>query len=79
MRARRVRQANLFGPSGYVSVDDSEILACAQRGFTTAAEGESAVLKMGKGGREQSNQNNYLASEAAVRGMYQYYREVMEL
>ena len=79
MRARRVRQANLFGPSGYVSVDDSEIFANAQRGFAMAAEGEEAVLKMGSGGREQLNENYYVASEGAVRGLYQYYREVMEL
>lgn len=79
MRARRVRQANLFGAAGYVSVDDSEIFAYAQRGFEAAAEEDAMVLKMGSGGREKLNENFYVASEGAVRGLYQYYREVMEL
>jgi nitrite reductase/ring-hydroxylating ferredoxin subunit len=32
MRTRRLRPANLMGPAGLVSVDDSEVLALAQRG-----------------------------------------------
>ena len=29
----RIRHANLFGPSGYVSADDSEVIRMAQEGF----------------------------------------------
>ena len=78
MRARRVRQANLFGAGGYVSVDDSEVFAWAQRGYDMTAGEGGALLKMGTGGREITNQDS-LATESALRGMYQYYREVMEL
>ena len=39
MRRRRTRHANLFGPAGYVSADDGEVVAMAQQGFTPAPEG----------------------------------------
>ena len=32
MKRRRLRQANLFGPAGYVSADDGEAIECVQRG-----------------------------------------------
>ena len=32
MTARRLRQANLMGPAGLVSVDDSEMMEFSQRG-----------------------------------------------
>ena len=32
MQRRRLRQANLFGPAGYVSADDGEAIECVQRG-----------------------------------------------
>ena len=32
MRQRRIRQANLMGPAGLVSVDDSEVIALSQEG-----------------------------------------------
>jgi hypothetical protein len=35
----RVRHANLFGPAGLVSADDSEVITMAQNGYSTAAEG----------------------------------------
>src|SRR5439155_9258684 len=36
MQLRRLRQANLMGPAGYVSIDDSEVMALAQRGVRSA-------------------------------------------
>jgi salicylate 5-hydroxylase large subunit len=78
MRRRRIRHANLFGPAGLVSVDDNEILVMAQDGIDTCEEEGEAVLKMGSGGRENSSEG-HMATESAIRGMYQYYREVMGL
>jgi salicylate 5-hydroxylase large subunit len=78
MRQRRIRHANLFGPAGLVSVDDNEILVMAQDGIDTCKDSGAAVLKMGSGGRENS-QEGHMATESAIRGMYQYYREVMGL
>jgi salicylate 5-hydroxylase large subunit len=78
MKQRRVRHGNLFGPAGLVSVDDSEVLSMAQRGFATAEENAAAIVKMGTGGRENTNEG-HMATESAIRGLYQYYREVMGL
>lgn len=33
MTRRRLRQANLFGPAGYVSADDGEVIEFQQEGF----------------------------------------------
>jgi salicylate 5-hydroxylase large subunit len=76
MSARRVRHANLFGPSGFVSADDAEVIRMAQQGFGTAAEEEAAISLMG--GREIAPATN-MATETAIRGMYAYYRQVMDL
>jgi salicylate 5-hydroxylase large subunit len=78
MRQRRVRQGNLFGAAGMVSVDDSEVLAMMQTEYQTAEASSTCVLEMGTGGRENLSEG-HMATESAVRGMYQYYREVMEL
>jgi salicylate 5-hydroxylase large subunit len=78
MRERRVRQGNLFGASGMVSVDDSEVLAMMQTEYNTAEEDSACVLEMGTGGRENRSEG-HMATESAVRGLYQYYREVMGL
>jgi salicylate 5-hydroxylase large subunit len=78
MRQRRIRHGNLFGPGGLVSVDDSEVLAMAQRGFKMAEETGTAIVRMGTGGRENTEEG-HMATESAIRGLYQYYREVMGL
>jgi salicylate 5-hydroxylase large subunit len=78
MRERRVRQGNLFGAAGMVSVDDSEVLAMMQTEYSTADEDSTCVLEMGTGGRENISEG-HMATESAVRGLYQYYREVMGL
>jgi len=76
MQARRVRQANLFGPSGFVSADDAEVVRMAQEGFEEQAHDAAALMLMG--GRDVASSNS-MATETAIRGMYQYYRSVMEL
>ena len=77
MRKRRTRQGNLFGPGGMVTVDDFEVLPMSQARFK-AAENEESVVMMGNGGRVNSDQGS-LATESAIRGFYEYYREVMGL
>ena len=39
MTRRRLRQANLFGPAGFVSADDGEVVAMVQQAF--AANGQA--------------------------------------
>jgi salicylate 5-hydroxylase large subunit len=76
MRRRRVRHANLFGPAGLVSVDDSEVLAMAQKSFASAAEGGASLMQMGGSG---VGAESTMATESAIRSMYRYYRSVMGL
>lgn len=75
MTERRLIQANLFGPAGYVSADDGEVIEFSQMGFTEKP-GHRTVVEMG--GRE-SNDAEGIASETLIRGMYEYWRKVMEL
>jgi salicylate 5-hydroxylase large subunit len=75
MTLRRLRQANLMGPAGYVSLDDGEVLALAQAGVASAPD-EHAVLEMG--GADVGDAD-HVVTEAAVRAFYGYYRAVMGL
>ena len=75
MRLRRTRQANLFGPAGFVSADDGEIIEMSQQGFGPAPD-EAALVIMG--GREIAP-TDHMVTETAIRGFYQHYRAVMGL
>ena len=75
MTKRRLRQANLFGPSGYVSADDGEVIELSQAGFRQ--NNNNATLceldGTGQGGAPHN------VTETLIRSMYGYYRKVMEI
>lgn len=72
---RRLRQANLTGPSGFVSVDDTEVLEYSGAGIR-ANPASVAVLELG--GREsRSHPDAGMVTEGPIRGFYDYYRRVM--
>ena len=73
MVTRRLRQANLMGPAGYVSVDDSEVMKLSQDGIVPAPEA-AGVFEMG--GVEAEDQE-HIVTESTIRGFYKHYREVM--
>lgn len=75
MRQRRLRQANLMGPAGLVSLDDSEAMLLSQAGIDTDDD-EACVVEMG--GRGVVNEP-HMVTETAIRGFYQHYRSVMGL
>jgi salicylate 5-hydroxylase large subunit len=75
MTARRLRQANLMGPAGLVSVDDSEMMELSQDGLAEYPD-HAAVLELG--GREVGD-TPHMITETAIRGFYRYYRQVMDL
>lgn len=75
MTARRLRQANLMGPAGLVSVDDSEMMEFSHAGLSPAPDA-AAVLELG--GREVAD-TPHMITETAIRGFYRHYREVMGL
>ena len=74
MVRRRLRQANLMGPSGFVSIDDSEVMAMSQAGVGAYA-GNAGLLEMGG---TATHDEEHMVTEAAIRAFYKYYREVME-
>jgi len=75
MRRRRLRQSNLAGPAGYVSMEDGCIGGFVQRGVRAAAT-RSGVVEMG--GRDATSMTTR-ATEASVRGFWKAYRSVMAL
>ncbi len=74
MTRRRLRQANLFGPAGFVSADDGEVIELSQRGFDQKPW-HRALVELG--GRECEN-TDHMVTETLIRGMYHYWRRVMD-
>jgi salicylate 5-hydroxylase large subunit len=74
MTHRRLRQANLFGPAGFVSADDGEVIEFSQQAFESKPFHRTLAEL---GGREVEN-TEHMVTETLIRGMYRYWREVME-
>ena len=74
MQQRRLRQANLFGPAGFVSADDGEVIELSQQGFMQKPFHRTLAEL---GGREVGD-TDHMVTETLIRGMYRYWREVME-
>jgi salicylate 5-hydroxylase large subunit len=75
MTQRRLRQANLMGPGGLVSMDDGEIISRAQDGFRSGPEG-AGIVEMG--GRDYADAD-HMVTDVALRAFYRGYRKVMDL
>jgi salicylate 5-hydroxylase large subunit len=76
MRRRRLRQANLMGPAGLVSVDDGEMMEASQGGVGRFPDAGATVLELG--GRD-CDDAPHMITETAIRAFYRHYREVMGL
>jgi anthranilate 1,2-dioxygenase large subunit len=74
-RLARLKQANLVGPAGYVSMEDGCVGGFVQRGIAGAGE-ERAVVEMGGSGADSSESR---VTEASVRGFWKAYRAGMGL
>ena len=74
MTQRRLRQANLFGPAGFVSADDGEVIEFSQQAFESRPLHHTLVEQ---GGREVGD-TDHMVTETLIRGMYEYWRQVME-
>lgn len=74
-RKIRLKQANLVGPGGYISMEDGCIGGFVERGIKGASN-EAAVLAMG--GRTVESGEDRI-TEAAIRGFWSVYRERMGL
>jgi salicylate 5-hydroxylase large subunit len=75
MTRRRLRQANLFGPAGFVSADDGEVIGFAQEAFEANPQARTISELDGR----DAKPTDHMVTETLIRGMYGYWREVMEL
>jgi anthranilate 1,2-dioxygenase large subunit len=74
-RLTRIKQGNLVGPAGYISMEDGCVGGFVQRGIAGASEQE-AVLEMG-GSQAESSESR--VTEASVRGFWKAYRNNMAM
>jgi anthranilate 1,2-dioxygenase large subunit len=72
-RMIRLKQANLVGPAGYISMEDGCVGGFVQRGILGAPD-EEAVIEMGGAGTDSSESR---VTEASVRGFWKAYRAQM--
>lgn len=75
-REIRLKQCNLVGPAGYISMEDGAVGGFVQRGITNAGELES-IVEMGGDTTESSLGGR--ATETSVRGFWKAYSHVMGL
>ena len=76
MTAHRLRQANMAGPAGYVSLEDAEALEACQSGHRAGGAG-SSVVEMG--GRGPIRDGDEKLDDVMIRGFWSYYCEIMGL
>jgi phenylpropionate dioxygenase-like ring-hydroxylating dioxygenase large terminal subunit len=73
MHRRRLKQSNLVGPAGYVSMEDGCVGGFVQRGAAAASD----VLSVVNMGGETAESQETRATEASVRGFWKAYRRYM--
>jgi salicylate 5-hydroxylase large subunit len=74
MTQRRLNQANLFGPAGYVSLEDGEVIEFSQQAHRAFGHGE-VLAELGGHGTEPTE---HMVTETLIRSMYRYYQEAMQ-
>lgn len=73
MRKLRIKQANLVGPAGYISMEDTEATELVQRGIR-GSENELSVLDMS---RSAPDEKDSLITEQMARRFWLGYQDIM--
>src|SRR6202022_1427179 len=73
MTERRLRQGNLVGAAGYISMEDGCIGGLVQRALRFNDEGSGVVMMGGYDAQSQP----FRSSEAAIRGFWKKYRALI--
>jgi hypothetical protein len=73
MTRRRLLQANLVGPAGYISMEDGAATGFVQRG-TAASPDRASVIEMGG---DKVGSGDSRITETAVRGLWKAWRSHM--
>jgi hypothetical protein len=74
MNKRRLKQQNLVGPAGFVSMEDGCVGGFVQRGIAAAGDKISVVQMGGSTAESQATR----ATESSVRGFWKAYRRYMD-
>ena len=74
MASHRLRQANLVGPAGLVSMEDGEAVELAHRASRPDTD-HTTVVELGGGG--VISDRDYRVNDVPVRGFWSYYAELM--
>jgi anthranilate 1,2-dioxygenase large subunit/terephthalate 1,2-dioxygenase oxygenase component alpha subunit len=75
MTRRRLLQANLVGPAGYISMEDGAATGFVQRGIAASAD-RASVIEMGGAGTGSGDSR---ITETAVRGLWKAWRAYMHV
>jgi len=75
MTDHRLRQLNLFGPGGLVSMEDAEAIEIAHR--ASRSEDASATTVIEVGGKGEISDRAYRVNDVPIRGFWSYYAELM--
>ncbi len=73
LRALRIKQANLVGPAGYISMEDTEATELVQAGIVRDGDATS-VVDMAKSANDQEDT---LISESLIRSFWRAYEKMM--
>ena len=73
LRALRIKQANLVGPAGYISMEDTEATELVQRGIS-GADNSHSVIEMS---RAAPDETRTMISESMVRKFWVGYEKLM--
>jgi len=74
MRKLRIKQANLVGPAGYISMEDTEATELVQQGVARDADATS-IIDMARDAPEQSDT---LITEKLIRSFWAGYQKLMD-
>jgi anthranilate 1,2-dioxygenase large subunit len=74
MTAHRLRQANLVGPAGLVSMEDGEAIEIVQRASRPETD-RMTVIELGGAG--PISDRDYRVNDVPLRGFWSYYAELL--
>jgi anthranilate 1,2-dioxygenase large subunit len=77
MTRHRLRQANLVGPAGLVSMEDGEACEIQHRATKGLSDDPSAAEFLELGGGGEIGDRDYRVTDVTVRGFWSYYAEVL--
>ncbi len=77
MHDRRTKQSNLFGPAGYVAMEDAEVMESTQQMIARGLESGSTFMEMG--GRDVQMSGSHGVTETSLRGFWQAYCKYMDI